>query len=107
MKTPSPYAHIFTALAEDKNVQLQIMLDIWVGCATYQVLRRIADETLGPDEVRVKPETIRIGSREVPKPRTDGGGYTLDIRHRFFLWDKEEDRDAAADAICALLEGRE
>lgn len=86
-KTPSPYAHVYLALAEDKDVQLQVRYSHihWQDRSKEDVLNFMADG--------VPPENIRV------KPATIGGNR--------YSFESNVDRDAAINAICALLEGRE
>jgi hypothetical protein len=113
MKTPSPYSHVYLALAEDKDAKFELKTanGTWFDADQLSVIRYTLNGGYRPDQIRVKPATIRIGSREVPKP-IGRGDYLLQIVAEgsplySLRWETKKDRDAAADAICALLEGRE
>ena len=108
MKTPSPYAHIYLALADGETEFQTLIQGNWCSADIEYVLRSISQFRVGPENIRVKPATIRIGNREVPKPRTDKQtGWAMGIGGTMFYWESMSDFAEVTNSICALMEGRE
>jgi hypothetical protein len=66
--TPTPYAHILHAIADDKTVQWQDSVGNWIDQPNRRTLQEIAMEHHHPERYRVKPRTITINGHEVPEP---------------------------------------
>jgi hypothetical protein len=110
MKTPSPYAAILTALAEDKDAKFEVRsgMTIWLERSATELFSLMMDG-IAPEKLRIKPATIKIGEREVPKPRITviREDHTFAFNGLLCSFNSADDHIACLDAICALLEGRE
>lgn len=107
--TPHPFAHILEPLARDYNAKFEHknLDDVWVPVELDVVLRNVLYGHAAPERFRVKPATIRIGEREVPKPRTDKPTWSaMGIGGTLFYWDSASDFAQATNALRELLEGR-
>ena len=69
-----PYSIILKAVAEGKAVQvLEANVDpdtpsVWTDIRTEIALAAIAEESYGPEDMRVKPDTVVINGHEVMAP---------------------------------------
>ena len=59
------YREIYGWMAEGKDVQ--VVMDNWTTCSQEGLLRHMLNG-LAPEHFRLKPRTVKIGSREVEAP---------------------------------------
>ena len=59
------YREIYGWMAEGKDVQ--VVMDNWTTCSQEGLLRRMLNG-LAPEHFRLKPRTVKIGTREVEAP---------------------------------------
>lgn len=105
--TPHPFAHVLEPLARDKDTKFQLFLDgSWIDMAESALLHHIIYENYKPERFRVKPATIMVGQREVPKPSKLAKKYRFYVGVNEYWFDTQEDADSCIAALFALLEGR-
>lgn len=68
--TEHKYAAILRAIADGKTIQVRVAGGGWANEGSGYVLRSLTDRLFNPDDFRIKPETITINGREVPKPES-------------------------------------